>query len=274
MLATAAALCSLGFAAPAFAQTAGGASPSDQSRTGADPWEGLNRGFYRLNQGLDRLVRPGVVFYHHAVPTPARQGVHNALTNLTGPIVFINDMLQLRPKRAAVTLGRFVVNSTAGVGGFGEVGERVGLPYHGADFGQTLGRYGVGTGPYLYLPLLGPTTLRDIAGRGVDTVADPFNVVNYEGRASLGYARAIGGSIDARDQVDPLLKDIDRTATDPYVTTRSLYLQNRAAFVNGDAATANTVQALPDFGPEPAPDSRTTPRRTPSTPSSQDTPAR
>ncbi len=259
------------------ASALGGVAQAQAVATGAavpgDPWEGANRAFYRFNQGLDRLVRPGVVFYHHAVPTPARNGVHNALTNLTGPIVFINDMLQLRPKRAAVTLGRFVVNSTVGVGGFGEVGEGVGLPYHGADFGQTLGRYGVGTGPYLYLPLLGPTTLRDIAGRGVDTVADPFNVVNYEGRAALGYARAIGGAVDARDRVDPILKDIDRTATDPYVTTRSLYLQNRAAFVNGDAATSDSVQALPDFGPEPAAQSPQRPVP-PSSPSPQDPPAR
>lgn len=218
-----------------------------------DPWERTNRKIYAFNIKVDRIaLRPGAVFYHHATPTPIRRGVHNILINMTHPIIIMNDAVQLRPSRFMVALGRFAINSTAGVGGVFDVATRIGLPYHSSDFGQTLGRYGVGTGPYVFLPVLGPSTVRDLAGRGVDAVADPFNSIRYEGRDILSPVRAVTGGLDARDQVDPLLKDLNRTATDPYATVRSLYFQNRAAQVRGDAASAANVQALPDFGPAPS----------------------
>ncbi len=218
-----------------------------------DPWERTNRKLYDFNTRLDRVVlRPGVVFYHHATPTPIRRGVHNILLNMTHPIIIMNDAVQLRPSRFMVALGRFAINSTAGVGGVFDVATRIGLPYHSSDFGQTLGRYGVRTGPYVFLPILGPSTVRDLAGRGVDAVVDPLNSIRYEGRDVLAPVRAVVGGIDARDQVDPLLKDVNRTATDPYATLRSLYFQNRAAQVRGDAASSANVQALPDFGPAPS----------------------
>ena len=221
-------------------------------QTSYDPWEGFNRKVYGFNMALDRLIRPGVVFYHHATPHPIRNALHNAVTNCTGPIIFINDVLQLRPQKAAVTLTRFVVNSTVGIAGFNDVAANgLRLPYHNADFGQTLGRYGVASGPYIFLPILGPSTVRDIGGRVVDGFADPLNVVNYDGRFALGISRTVVGGLDARDRADPILKDINRTATDPYAFIRSAYLQNRAAEVRG-GDTAQSVQALPDFGPEPA----------------------
>ena len=225
------------------------------SGTGAvvyDPWERINRKVFAFNTVLDRVVlRPGVVFYHHVLPHPIRNGIHNAVTNATGPIIFVNDVLQLRPKKAVVTATRFVVNSTVGFAGFADVAnDGLQLPYHSADFGQTLGRYGVAQGPYLYLPVLGPSTLRDGAGRIVDGFADPLNVINYDGRASLAVARVVAGGVDARDRADPILKDINKTATDPYAFIRSGYLQMRHAAVNGET-NVQDVKALPDFGPEP-----------------------
>ena len=102
--------------------------------------------------------------------------------------------------------------------------------------------------------MLGPSTLRDAGGRVVDGLADPFNSVNYgEARDVLAPTRLVLGGLTARDQVDPLLKEIDRTATDPYVTTRSLYLQNRRALVRGGATDARSVEALPDFAPAASP---------------------
>lgn len=253
---SAAAVC---VAAPvASAQTPTGPTPTSPAAApsygeGRDPFEGTNRKIYKFNQKLDlKLLRPGVVFYHHAFPTPIRHGVHNMLTNLTGPIIFINDVLQVRPTNAAVTLSRFVINTTFGVGGIGDPAAKSGLDYHNADFGQTLGRYGVRSGPYIYIPVLGPSTVRDAFGRVVDGVADPFNSVNYESRTPLSLSRGVVGGIDARDQVDPILKDIDRTATDPYATIRSGYLQNREAAVRGEAVTERSVQALPDFAPAPS----------------------
>lgn len=229
-----------------------------------DPWERTNRKIYAFNTKLDRVaLRPGVVFYHHATPTPIRHGVHNILLNMTHPIIIMNDAVQLRPSRFMTALGRFAINSTAGVGGVFDVATRIGLPYHSSDFGQTLGRYGVSTGPYVFLPILGPSTVRDLAGRGVDAVADPFNSIRYDGRDILAPTRSIVGGIDARDQVDPLLKDLNRTATDPYATVRSLYFQNRAAQVRGDAASAANVQALPDFGPASSPNGPAAPQGAP-----------
>ena len=216
-----------------------------------DPYEGFNRRSYAFSTALDRrFLRPGVVFYHHATPTPIRRGVHNVLINMTNPVIIINDALQLRPVRALTALGRFTVNSTVGIGGVFDVAGSD-LPYRNSDFGLTLARYGVRTGPYIYIPILGPTTVRDGAGRVADAVIDPFNSINYAARDILSPVRAVAGGVDARDQVDPLLKDLDRTATDPYATIRSAYLQNREAQVRGEAASAASVQALPDFGPAP-----------------------
>lgn len=239
--------------APSAGPPARGAPIAAAPATVNDPWEGVNRRLYRFNHTLDRVVlRPGVVFYHHATPTPIRRGLHNVLVNMTHPVIIINDALQLKPRRFATSLGRFVVNSTVGVGGVFDVATHAGLAYHNDDFGLTLARYGVASGPYVFVPVLGPSTVRDLVGRGVDAYADPLNSVRYDGREVLAPTRAVLGGIDARDQVDPLLKDIDRSATDPYATIRSAYLQNRAAEARGAATSAANVKALPDFGPEPA----------------------
>lgn len=238
----------------AAAQTAPAGAGSTPARAGGDvndPFEATNRKIYGFNTVVDRkLLRPGVVFYHHATPTPVRHGLHNVLVNMTGPVIIINDALQLRPVRALTALGRFTVNSTIGVGGVFDVAGSD-LPYRGSDFGLTLARYGVGGGPYIVLPFLGPSTVRDAVGHGADAVIDPFNSINYTGRTILTPVRGVAGAVDARDQIEPLLKDLDRTATDPYATVRSAYLQNRQAQVRGEPAAAANAQALPDFGPAP-----------------------
>ena len=238
----------------ATAQTSAPAVPVAPTPSGADsdPWQNTNRKLYHLDRSIDRTVlRPGVVFYHHATPKTVRRGIGNALSNMTNPVIFLNDVAQLRLANAGRTLARLAINSTIGIAGLFDVAADAGIAHHDADFGQTLGRYGVGTGPYIYLPVLGPTTVRDLFGRGVDTVADPLNTVRYDGREELSAVRVVFGALQARDEVDPLLKTIDATATDSYVTIRSLYLQNRASLVAGAPTSARSVQALPDFGPEP-----------------------
>ncbi len=240
---------STALAPAALAQTRTGQPPPTVAAS--DPWEGANRKLYEVGRVIDYVaVRPAAVFYHHATPTPVRRGVTNVLSNMSQPVVVINDVLQLRPANAARSLTRLVVNSTAGVGGVFDVASRAGIPYHRADFGQTLGRYGVPSGAYIFVPVLGPTTVRDGFGRVVDAVLDPLNTIRYDGRDALVPSRAVLNGLDARDRADPLLKDIERTATDPYVTTRSLYLQNRRAAISGkNAPTPKDVEALPDFGP-------------------------
>ena len=144
--------------APALAAVS--ATPSND-----DPWEHVNRGFYSFNQGLDRaIIRPAAMAYSHIVPSPLRTGIRNVLSNVGEPPVIINDILQARFKRAGKETGRFLLNSTAGIGGLFDVASRAGLDHEGNNFTITLGVYGVKPGPYLYLPVVGPTTVRGVVG--------------------------------------------------------------------------------------------------------------
>lgn len=165
-----------------------------------DPFESFNRSIYRFNAGLDRMVLfPTIAAYERVIPRPARQGVTNFFDNLDDIRTGINQVLQLRPKRALQTVGRFVTNSTLGIAGLLDVASRFGIPKHDEDFGQTLGHYGVGPGPYLVLPLFGPSGLRDAFGRAVDTgvlaAIDPLDLNDRSGR---GYAYYPALIIDTR----------------------------------------------------------------------------
>ena len=123
-----------------------------------DPFEGTNRALLTFNRGLSRhFFDPMIRGYRLVIPKPARRGVHRVFVNLKAPSTLVNDLLQLRFQDSATTLGRFVLNSTLGFGGIFDVGIEAGWEHHESDFGQTLGRMGVGAGPYLVLPIFGPT---------------------------------------------------------------------------------------------------------------------
>lgn len=215
-----------------------------------DPWEGANRGLYSLNKGLDRaFLRPTATFYHHAIPHPARDGVHNVIYNLGEPVTFINNVLQVRPDKAGKTVVRFAVNTTVGVLGIFDVTGGAGLQREPSGFADTLGRYGAPQGPYIFLPLFGPSSVRDLTGRVVDVVSDPFSWLDYKGRGTVQTARTVAGGLDQRVARDEALKDVEHTATDPYATLRSAFLQNSAS-TSQDNET--NVKSLPDFGPDPA----------------------
>src|SRR5579875_1561710 len=215
-----------------------------------DPYERLNRKSYALFRFLDRTaIRPGAVFYGHAVPRVVRNGLHNAIQNAGEPVIFFNDVVQLHPKAAAQTLGRFAINSTVGVAGLGDPATRSGVPYHQNGFGTTMGRYGVPPGPFLFIPVLGPSDVRDAVGSGVDALSDPLTWINFTGRWALNISKTVVGGVDTRWRADPQLKQVDAMATDPYASLRSLYLQNRQAEVTGGQVNVND---LPDFGPEPS----------------------
>lgn len=222
----------------------------------SDPLEPLNRGLYSIHNGLDKvLVRPLMVVYVTLLPGPLRSGVRNAVDNIALPVTFANDVLQVRPRAAGRTIGRFAVNSTAGVAGLFDVATDAGLPRHYADFGQTLGRYGIGPGPFIFIPVLGPSTFRDTAGRVADTYTDPVRWPRYEGRTALTITRGVVTGLELRATYDDELQALPHTATDPYVTLRSAYLQNRRSFIAGGEVD---VQALPSFdveedGPLPPP---------------------
>jgi phospholipid-binding lipoprotein MlaA len=199
-----------------------------------DPLEGFNRAMFGLHQALDKAIyRPLAMGYQHVVPKPVRSGLRNFFSNLTEPVVFLNYLLQFRFGKAAETLVRFTVNSTLGVGGFFDIAKTkdFNLPHRNNSFGDTLAYYGVGPGPYLFLPLMGPTTLRDVLGGPLDgavlplAIGKPFTDWRYQ------VSSGVITGLDLRAESDPELRALFGGAVDPYATLRSVWLQNRAAEV-------------------------------------------
>ncbi len=211
-----------------------------------DPFEGSNRFFFDVNQVLDDvLLRPVAIAYRAVVPDFARDGVRNFMNNLNSPVIFANDLMQGEGDRAGTTLLRFGVNSTIGIGGLFDVAKEIGHPYHDEDFGQTLAVWGVGDGPYLYFPLMGPSSARDFTGFVVDRGLDPLTYVNW-GDDDLEYvpiARTVLNVIDLRSRNIETLDDIERSSVDYYASIRSLYRQSRADSIRNGAPS----QELPDF---------------------------
>jgi phospholipid-binding lipoprotein MlaA len=194
-----------------------------------DPLEPANRVFYAVNDGLDVVfLRPIALAYRNVLPDPVQHGVHNVLSNLGSPVRLANDMMQGKPRRAGDTLVRFVVNTTAGVVGIFDVAADLGYKYHDSDFGMTLASWGVGEGPYLFLPVLGPSNPRDAAGFGVDIALDPLTWIGKGQTVSdLGLVRYGLGAVDARAGVLDDFDKIKKQALDPYATVRSVYRQYR-----------------------------------------------
>ncbi len=212
-----------------------------------DPYEPTNRAISDFNTKIDNAVaKPVAKFYNHAVPQFARNGVHNFLANLDKPVTFGNDILQGEAHRAGETLGRFTVNTTLGVAGLVDVATMIGIPDHEEDFGQTLGTYGVGEGPYLVLPFMGPKPPRDLGGDVVDIFIDPTTYITFHGSDTWYAVRAGVNVLDVRARNVDTLEQIERTSIDMYATTRSLYRQYRNAEIrNGKPDTTQTD--TPDF---------------------------
>ncbi len=205
----------------------------DEYRQNNDPAEPTNRFFYKVNDKLDTYAfRPVAVAYRSTVPGSVRRPIHNVLANLSSPIVFSNDVLQAKPRRAGDTLMRFLINTTAGVGGLFDVATDWGYPAHDSDFGVTMALWGVGEGPFLFLPVLGPSNPRDAGGFVGDLALDPLTYASFGASAALGYSRYGVGAIDARERVLDPVDQVKRTALDPYATFRSLYRQNRQATID------------------------------------------
>ena len=232
--------------APAPAPTPVVTTQDIQANDTNDPFEGGNRVLFDVNQALDAvLLRPVAVVYHTVLPDFAQDGVRNFMNNLNSPVIFANDLLQGETDRAGHTLLRFGINSTIGIGGLVDVAKELDIPYHDEDFGQTLGTWGVGEGPYLYMLVMGPSNIRDLTGFVVDRGMDPLTYVNW-GDDELEYApvaRTVLNVIDLRSRNIETLDDIERSSVDYYASIRSLYRQSRADAVRNGAPS----QDLPDF---------------------------
>jgi phospholipid-binding lipoprotein MlaA len=191
-----------------------------------DPVEPLNRTVFEFNRGVDGLVlRPISEVYRSVLPQVGQDMVRNFLNNLKSPVVFANDILQGEEERAGETFGRFIFNTTVGVGGLFDV---AGIEHHSEDFGQTLATWGAPEGPYLVLPLIGPSPVRDTAGLVADFYIDP--VARYFDNVDRGHLNWVRGgvrAVDTRSRNIETLDDIERSAIDYYATIRSLYRQRR-----------------------------------------------
>lgn len=220
-----------------------------------DPLEPTNRVFYAVNNGLDTVIlKPAALAYRYVVPGPVRDGVHHVLSNIGSPVQLANDMLEGKPRRAGDTTMRFLINTTAGVFGIFDVAAKWGYPDHDADFGMTLASWGVPEGPFLFLPVLGPTDPRDAVGFGMDIAMDPFTWIgtgpNHPGWTAFTWSRFGLNAIDARERVLDPLDQIKKTALDPYATFRSLYRQHRHAQIQ--EMRNDHRETVPVWFPQPA----------------------
>jgi phospholipid-binding lipoprotein MlaA len=228
-----AAALTLGMGACAKRPPASDVAATQEFNDNNDPFEPANRVSYAITDGVDTYVlAPVARAYRYAVPGVIRRPIHNVLQNMTTPVLFINDVVQTKPRRAGDTFMRFVINTTAGVGGVFDVASKWGYPEHSNDFGQTLALWGIPSGPFLFLPLIGPSNPRDATGYGVDILFDPLTYVpNGHGLRTLSNVRYGLGILDARTNVLDETDSIKKTALDPYATFRSLFRQNRESTI-------------------------------------------
>lgn len=216
-----------------------------------DPFEGWNRSVYAFNETADKYaIAPIASVYKAVTPGFARDGIGNALANLNAPVILINDVLQAEPGRALDTTLRFAINSTIGVLGLWDAAEEFGIEKHSEDFGQTLAVWGVGEGPYLVLPFLGPSNMRDAFGSVVDIAFDPLTWTEFSadenlddyiliGRVSLN---ALNTRVNLDEQIDTL-----RAQPEPYVALRRLYSSQREAAIRNGEEAEDQYEDLPDF---------------------------
>lgn len=222
----------------------------DRPTSFPDPFESVNRKTLSLNQTVDRwVVEPVADAYGAAMPDVAKKSVRDFLANLESPAILVNDLLQGEMRNAAVTVGRFAVNTLIGCAGFFDPATSLGLERHSADFGQTLARTGFGSGPFLIVPLLGPTTVRDGLGTIVDIALQP--AIYLLGPAPLVVASVQEGTVGLtmREKHGEDLKRLEQASLDYYAALRSAYYQDRMAKL----ATDDDPVAARDDEPSPPP---------------------
>lgn len=226
--------CARALVIGALALCIGGCASTPSTDPDIDPYEGFNRSIYAFNKSVDDVaLRPAAQAYQAVTPEFVNSGVTNFFANLADIGTAINNLLQLKPLAAIEDVGRIAFNTTIGIGGFIDIASGLGMERHEEDFGQTLGYWGASPGPYLVLPLFGPSDVRDAAGRLVDTtVTSPLFYLD-ETAVTLGM-----GVLNVLDQRADLLgaqRVIDVASLDEYYFVRDAYLQRRLNLVyDGD----------------------------------------
>jgi phospholipid-binding lipoprotein MlaA len=218
----------------------------DLSASGVgDPLENFNRRVFSFNETLDALAwDPMTRGYRFLVPEPVRRGIHRAFLNLESPVLLANQLLQLRFGDAAITTGRFVLNSTAGAAGlFDAAGAGAGWERVEADFGQTLARYGTPSGAFLMIPLFGPSTVRDVCGDLVDRLIDPLTYL--VGPIEWWILLGTGQGLSERESHSESLDALEASSIDFYSALRSAYHQSREAKIRRARGESGSAQADP-----------------------------
>lgn len=213
-----------------------------------DPFEGFNRAAYAFNDDLDRaLLKPLASGYQRVVPGPVNNSISNFFSNLGDVAVLANDLMQLKFEQTLSDLARITFNTTFGLAGLFDVATPMDLPKHNEDFGQTLGRWGVASGPYLVLPFLGPSTVRDGVALPVDWELDPL----YDIEDNNTRWGAIGlRLVDIRAGLLRASRILDTAALDPYTFMRDAYLQRRQNLVYDGNPPASAIDSFDPFGEE------------------------
>ena len=226
------------------ADTDGENSLSKKQRPVKDCFESLNRATFALNQSLDKVIFKPVAEGYRSLPSPVRNGTSNALDNLSALITVPNNILQGEFKTAGVNTGRFVVNTTVGVLGIFDVAEKIGFSeYDKEDYGQTLGKWGVGAGCYVVLPVLGPSTIRDTAGSFLNVLGgDPYYNVSTHGNNEyltdeIFMTTKVISGVDFRAKNLESIDNLEKNSIDFYASVRSLYLQDRQQKISNSNPT-------------------------------------
>lgn len=230
----------------------GCASSYDDSATPgmSDPFENTNRAVFDFNQTVDsNVIHPIVDGYRYIVPQPARTGVHNVLNNLQSPVSLANELLQGDVDGAGMVTFRAVVNTLVGFGGLFDFAGAEGYTVDGEDFGQTLAVWGVDHGPYIVVPILGSSSVRDYSGYFVDSFADPLRWYLFNhGEEHIYYKKMGVKYLDVRNELKDTLEELQFSSIDYYASVRNTYYQARKALASDQGSiVSDSDDAYPDF---------------------------
>ena len=234
-----------------FAGSDGELELSKKSKPTKDCFEPLNRTTFALNMGLDKAIFKPVAKSYRSLPPTIKNGTGNVLSNLSNLITIPNNILQGEFKKAGVNTGRLVVNTTIGILGIIDAAEKLGFPeYEKEDYGQTFGKWGIGPGCYLVLPVLGPSTVRDTAGSFVNVIGgDPWYNASVSGNNEFLTDKAFMASkivngIDFRAKNINLLDNLEKNSLDFYASVRSMYLQDRQVKINNTKSVRGNIEII------------------------------
>ena len=218
-------------------------SPDTAGKQENDPFESINREIFAFNNGADEyIIGPIAHAYRDVFPDPVRDSIRNFLLNLKTPLSAINATLQGNVTKGFTAVGRFVINSTVGILGFFDVADYIGLEPVDEDVGQTFGAWGIEPGPYLILPILGPSSTRDLAGKVGDWLIDPVGLyLIREDYEDFLLATKVTKALDTRVELDGVIEGTRENSLDPYAIMRTMYLQRRAKQIANDESEETSI---------------------------------